>query len=68
VSIDSVDVQTLTTALLSVLKRARVQAGLTRSGLFRLALMLLTSYCTQDGNPEFVNVINSAQTVIHVLV
>jgi hypothetical protein len=41
-SIDSVDVRTLTTALLSVPKRARVQAGLTRSGLFSLALILLT--------------------------
>jgi hypothetical protein len=34
VSIDSVDVRTLTTALLSVPKRARHQAGLPKSGLF----------------------------------
>jgi hypothetical protein len=33
-SIDSVDVRTLTTALLSVPKRTRIQAGLPKSGLF----------------------------------
>jgi hypothetical protein len=66
-SIDSVDVPTFTTALLSVPKRARVQAGLTRSGLF-LSLMLLTSYLLTKRDPELVNVINTAQTVIHALV
>jgi hypothetical protein len=67
VSIDSVDVQTLTTALLSVPQRARFRLDL-RSSAFFFALMLLTIYLLTNGNPELVNVINTAQTVTHVLV
>ena len=67
-SIDSVDVRTLTTALLSVPKRSRLQAGLTKFGLFALALILFASYLPKNGNPELANVINTAQTVTYALV
>ncbi len=43
-SIDSIDVRALTTALLSVPKRARFQAELPKLGLFDLVLILPTSY------------------------
>jgi hypothetical protein len=67
-SIDSVDIRTLTTALLSVPKRARIQAGLPKSGFFFALDAVDPATGSQNRNPELGNVINTAQTVTHELV